>query len=640
MKRLKYKLLGMDSSTSTYVEMYEGTMTVVSPVTQDKWEERDSIYYYDDIGFDFERTNKLALDKPTITIMIPVDMLLYQMDNIYINDLCEYFQQVEREANELKDKDISIYSAPIFNSKIGHSMIAMSDYCLRSIAPYIDLMNRELYNRSRPDDENGKYYIYEPGPEMLFRNTSFFSLCAQKDYEYGTGNTVYLENNQTSKNKKVYLCIKLQVQLPKRKLRKTIQMLCRDLPYMVEKYINEFNYVQLGLSLSLAEKQYNIRNWLKTSEYCAFIANGSILPRKKGSDSPMPGAIPFTSPPNDEVEICGITGMGIKRGVTVITGGGYSGKSTLLNAISSGIYPHVLGDGRELCITDESAMTITAEDGRSVKNVNISPFIKWLPSGNTSDFSTDHASGSTSQATNIMEAIDYGAKLLLVDEDRSATNFMIRDRVMKELIKKEPITPFTDRAIELYLLKGVSTILVIGGSSEYLSVANKIYMMNNYIIDDVTEYSKELCKNNRIEAEKPISANWEQARVLLTEGFTSYPKECGSERLEIFEMGGIEIGDEFIDVRGINDIATKAQIDAIGFMIRYLEVHKSYEKRYLLIDQVNKLYDLVCSQGVDVIYSDFFPKCSRFLDMPRKYELLSAINRMRKISYSIPIISN
>ena len=144
-----------------------------------------------------------------------------------------------------------------------------------------------------------------------------------------------------------------------------------------------------------------------------------------------------------------IRGMGIKKGVTVITGGGYSGKSTLLDAISAGIYNHVRGDGRELVITDESAVKISAEDGRSVKNVNISPFIKWLPSGDTRNFSTEHASGSISQAANIMEAVHYNMKLLLIDEDKSATNFMIRDQMMKELIEKEPITPFTERVLSL-----------------------------------------------------------------------------------------------------------------------------------------------------------------------------------------------
>lgn len=167
----------------------------------------------------------------------------------------------------------------------------------------------------------------------------------------------------------------------------------------------------------------------------------------------MENAVPFVSTPEDEIEVCGVRGMGIRRGVTVITGGGYSGKSTLLDAIAAGIYNYIPGDGRELCITDETAVTISAEEARSVKRVNISPFIKWLPGGDAHAFSTERASGSTSQAANIMEAVENGARLLLIDEDRSATNFMIRDRLMKALIQKEPITPFTDRVRELYRMQ-------------------------------------------------------------------------------------------------------------------------------------------------------------------------------------------
>ena len=170
-------------------------------------------------------------------------------------------------------------------------------------------------------------------------------------------------------------------------------MLCKDLPKAVDSFIAGHDSKKLEAALELAKKQLLIREYLKSSEYCAFIANGSILPRAKGSDKPLESAIPFVSPPDDEIEIAGIRGMGIKRGVTVITGGGYSGKSTLLDAISAGIYDHISGDGRELCISDDTAMTISAEDGRCVKNVNISPFIKWLPGGDTHDFSTDHASG-------------------------------------------------------------------------------------------------------------------------------------------------------------------------------------------------------------------------------------------------------
>ena len=137
----------------------------------------------------------------------------------------------------------------------------------------------------------------------------------------------------------------------------------------------------------------------------------------------MKAAVPFLSTPEDAVEVAGIRGMAFRKGVTVITGGGYSGKSTLLDALSAGIYDHAEGDGRELVITDASAMKISAEDGRSIRHVNLSPFIKWIPGGDPADFSTEHASGSTSQAANIMEAVGWGVKLLMIDEDKSATKF-------------------------------------------------------------------------------------------------------------------------------------------------------------------------------------------------------------------------
>jgi len=325
--------------------------------------------------------------------------------------------------------------------------------------------------------------------------------------------------------------------------------------------------------------------------------------------------------------------MGIRRGVTVITGGGYSGKSTLLDAVSAGIYDHVLGDGRELCITDRSAVTISAEDGRSVKHVNISPFIKWLPGGDTADFSTDRASGSTSQAANIMEAVECGAKLLMIDEDRSATNFMIRDRLMKELIEKEPITPFTDRVNELYSSLGVSTILVIGGSGEYLSVADKIYMMEDYLIHDVTERATSLCTANGVSSDIPWPADWGQGRVLYSDGFTSYPEGSGSERLEVSDMGFIIIGDERIDVRGLHDIVSKRQLDALGFMLRQLMISNK-EHKIDIVRRIDELYTKIEAEGVDVLYSSFFTSTERFLDLPRKQELLALINRMRRINFS------
>jgi len=441
---------------------------------------------------------------------------------------------------------------------------------------------------------------------------------------------VYLLTDGVARPPVMCLCIRLQVQLPKKKLRKAIQMLCRDLPDAIDRFLLDFDFAGLKKAIDLAKKQSAIRAWLKDSDYCAFVANGSILPRAKGTDLPMLSAIPFQSTPEDEIEICGVRGMGIKKGVTVITGGGYSGKSTLLDAISAGIYDHAIGDGRELCITDKSAVTISAEDGRSVKHVNISPFIKWLPGGDTSDFSTDHASGSTSQAANIMEAVDCGAKLLLIDEDRSATNFMIRDRMMKELIEKEPITPFTDRVNELHKTHSVSTILVIGGSGEYLSVADKVYMMEDYLIHDVTEKSKSICNSYNVCAKLPTSAIWEQHRTLYADHFSSYPEGNGTEKLAVSDMGFVIIGDEKIDVRGLHDIVSPRQLDTLGFMLRYLEISNT-DRKIDIEQKIDDMYARIEEEGIDFLYSSFFTTCERFLDLPRRQELMALINRMRKI---------
>jgi predicted ABC-class ATPase len=194
-----------------------------------------------------------------------------------------------------------------------------------------------------------------------------------------------------------------------------------------------------------------------------------------------------------------ITGMGIPAGVTLIVGGGYHGKSTLLKAIELGVYNHIPDDGRELVVTHPAAVKIRAEDGRSVASVDISPFINQLPQGrSTRQFSTTNASGSTSQAANIMEALEAGAELLLVDEDTAATNFMIRDRRMQQLIAKdkEPITPFIDKVRQLYTDYGVSTILVMGGSGDYFDVADTVIAMENFQPEDVTEKAKAIAKAN------------------------------------------------------------------------------------------------------------------------------------------------
>lgn len=686
MRRLKNIMLAIQRGEKKYSAVCTGEMLVYGEV------EFDNIYWSDDIGFEIGTTNKLAKEKPTVTVIIPYGFVIPD-DAICPASriLREYLSEKEQAANENRSidmvrlynilkhpgKDIHLYAPakrvipnepniepwneydnqfyddalmyeiemsnklekdkptvtchiPVDELGFNQCCAAAADLCLREFIPYLDGLNSEIVRRGMPAEETGKYFIPEPGGEVLVRNSAYFALCPQKDYENIGGISVRPYDDGVPRPPRMCLCLKMQVQFPKGNPKKAMNMLCTDLPGAIKSFIKKFDFCRVESAVALSQKQTAIREWLRKSDCCAFIANGSILPRSKGTDLPMEGAVPFTSPAGDEIEVCGVRGMGIKRGVTVITGGGYSGKSTLLDAVSTGIYDHVAGDGRELCITDGSAFTVSAEDGRSVKGVNISPFIKWLPGGDTRRFSTDRASGSTSQAANIMEAVDAGSRLLLIDEDRSATNFMIRDSVMKRLIENEPITPFTDRVNELYRIKGVSTMLVIGGSGEYLSVADRVYLMRDFRIEDVTAKAKELSSKAKC-AEIPV-ADWSQYRTLRSEGLTSYPDGSGSEKLEAIDMGLIFAGDEKIDLRGLHDIAGPRQIYALAFMLRYLEV--SNNSSFIdIAARVDELYKKIADEGLDCVFSSYFTTCERFLDLPRREELLAVVNRMRLVNF-------
>ena len=291
-------------------------------------------------------------------------------------------------------------------------------------------------------------------------------------------------------------------------LSKELEKILYDfLPKIVENSLiyKNINKNLLISQVKLVEDQEYIREELKKQGLVAFIANGSILPRESGvSTKPLKDGIKFLSPKTLEIEMNvpnqgKIKGMTIKKGITVIVGGGYHGKSTLLKAIELGVYNHILGDGREFVITDNTALKVRAEDGRVIHKDDISLFIDNLPNGkNTKKFSSENASGSTSQAANIIEGIECGAKTLLIDEDTSATNFMIRDEVMQKLVSndKEPITPFIEVVRDLYTQKDISTIIVVGSSGDYFDIADTVIQMDCYEPKDVTNKAKEFSTGN------------------------------------------------------------------------------------------------------------------------------------------------
>jgi predicted ABC-class ATPase len=303
--------------------------------------------------------------------------------------------------------------------------------------------------------------------------------------------------------------VRLVVGLPARGRRilgrQAATMLCEDIPKIVTAALlyKFLNATEIQQQVEIVEDADWLRQQLPTKKLVAFVANGSILPRRSGIDPrPLLDAIPFQSPSSLEIEFdCPnrglIKGMGIPAGISLIVGGGYHGKSTLLRAIELGVYNHIPGDGREYVVTNFHGVKIRAEDGRSIAGVDISPFINHLPQGrSTTSFSTANASGSTSQAANIIEALEVGAQLLLIDEDTSATNFTIRDRRMQALIAKdfEPITPFIDKVRQLYNDYGISTILVMGGSGDYFDVADRVIGMENYLPQDLTIKAKAIAK--------------------------------------------------------------------------------------------------------------------------------------------------
>jgi predicted ABC-class ATPase len=419
------------------------------------------------------------------------------------------------------------------------------------------------------------------------------------------------------------------------------ELLCHDLPQLVDRALcfQNLDVQALQQHVETAEDADYIRNQLPKQKLVAFIANGSILPRQSGiSDRPLQeAAIAFRTPPSLQAEFtCPnrglVRGMGIPAGVTLIVGGGYHGKSTVLRAIERGIHNHVPGDGREYAITEPTAVKIRAEDGRSIQRVDISPFINHLPQGrSTTQFSTSNASGSTSQAANIIEALEAGSKLLLLDEDTCATNFMIRDRRMQALVAKEnePITPFIDKVRQLHTEYGVSTILVMGGSGDYLDVADTVIALHDFQPQDVTNPAKEIAKQfaNDRAAEGGHSFGRLTPRVLPVELLQSDEDDRKGDRIKAFETNKIVLGRQEIEVSFVEQLIEEGQLRAIGAALLQLRHRLNDNGSQPLPDLLNWIEQQLNDSGLDALTP--YPDGS--LVHFRRFELAAALNRLRPV---------
>ena len=402
-------------------------------------------------------------------------------------------------------------------------------------------------------------------------------------------------------------------------------------------------------AVELAEDQAYIRAQLKERNLAAFVADHAILPRESGiSSKPMKSSVEFISPQSLRVNMDlphkgKITGMGVPRGITLIVGGGYHGKSTLLTALELGVYNHIAGDGREYVITDESALKLRSEDGRFIKDVDISLFINDLPNKkDTRSFSTEDASGSTSQAAGIVEGMEAGSRLFLLDEDTSATNFMVRDAFMQSVVspEKEPITPFLSRARQLYEKAGISTILVAGSSGAFFHIADTVIQMDNYRSVDITEKAKALCGDFPLNNQDcaPEFCKPESRRVMTKDPDgavkrrdyrTGEIKSSEPERLKVKVMGkdGFLLGKQTVDLRYIEQIVDSEQTAALGMILKYVAENLVDGKRTL--PQIGEyVAERLREKGLE-----FFAEGSYIAGgyaMPRIQEIYACLNRYRR----------
>ena len=424
------------------------------------------------------------------------------------------------------------------------------------------------------------------------------------------------------------------------------------LPVCIQKsfFYSSLNAKELQNYIELAEDQEFIRQTLPAKNLCAFIADGSILPRESGiSSRPMKASIPFTSPDSLRISINlphkgKITGMGIPKGITLIVGGGYHGKSTLLNALELGVYNHIPGDGREYVITDATAVKLRSEDGRFIKDVDISMFINDLPNKkDTRCFSTLDASGSTSQAAGIVESMEAGSHLFLLDEDTSATNFMVRDAFMQQVIQreKEPITPFLERAEDLYKKAGISTILVAGSSGAFFHIADTIIQMDNYVPKDITASVKKLCCQYPLpsvsvtdfqlpHSHRIMSRPAESSKRLRhnSRGNHSDSDATRPERLKTRISGtdSFSLGKQKIDLRYTEQLIDTEQTAALGLLLKYAVEHLA-DGRRTLPEIVQFLWKNLSSHGLSFFTEN--QKISCGYAIPRIQEIYACLNRYR-----------
>ncbi|MDP4551676.1 ABC-ATPase domain-containing protein [Alkalihalobacillus macyae] len=456
------------------------------------------------------------------------------------------------------------------------------------------------------------------------------------------GQKVIERSAVTITNDMVTICLSIGLPAQGRRVlgRQAQQMLFHQLQEIVSNSVFSLKKDKIMKALYLSDQQHAIRKHLVDNGFVSFVANDAVLPRESGiSDRPMKDqAALFQSPTQMEVSLTlphreePIKGLAIKEGITLIVGGGYHGKSTLLRAMEHGVYDHIEGDGREFVISNENAMKIRSEDGRKVTGVDISPFIQNLPYGkDTSSFTSENASGSTSQAANIIEAVESGSKALFIDEDTSATNFMIRDYRMQQLVakEKEPITPFIDRVKQLYTDHGISTVLVMGGSGDYFDVADHVILMENYLPYDVTDEAKRISHENTYVRYKEGSERFGEMRRRVP-AKTSLNSQSGKKaKVAAKGLHHIIYGNTDLSLHQIEQLVDPSQTRLAADVLHYLE-RNNLLGEYTIPELLDFIEDRMNNEGIGA-FSLFQNQLPGDVARIRRSDMAAVLNRLRTL---------
>ena len=498
---------------------------------------------------------------------------------------------------------------PVWGSSF-ERRLALSDFLLRRLSAIV---------QERFPEKNAPVAIENPGPEMLVRNS------------------LWVDNGD--------LRVCLQVRLPgegrKIESEAAAEILTMVLPDLVSAslYNDSARAGQLEMHYSVLAERKEILEQLDGRGLCAFVPDGAVLPRASGlSEAPLKDAVPFVAPPEMAVtlEVCGreIRGMGIPRGVTVITGGAFHGKSTLLQALTRSVFPHVPGDGREGIVVDETALRVGVEDGRSVRATDLSMFVRDLPGGvSTKDFTTLSASGSTSEAANLLEAIEAGSRTFLIDEDSSAVNFLIRDIRVRKLLgdDREPLIPLTDRIREI-AQAGYSFILVAGACGDYLDLADNIIIMANY--------KAECAKSTAAKSASAGSANLPPS-FPAPRAFAAYmqplqksvrPASAVERQVKVKLSGDslLQIGFLVADTSRLNTLVDKSQRLGAGFLLLNLLQNAASNADSMASDSVSEAAGKLCENIRNVGFRNLPQGLSREMSLPREVDIACTAFRLRE----------